>query len=979
MIADRLAAACREHPLREKILVVPSLAIGHQIADAVAFGGTPWVNLRMETVRTISDAVAGFDLAGRGFTVLSRAQALAVIERACDRVLDESSYFAALLGRPGLYRAIQRSVDDLRHAGVNPEAIPKGAFEDERKARDLGLIIGAYERELRDRKFVDRCGVISRAIELAGQGTWSRDALWFVLDEIELTNLEKRLLDAIGAGTILSISAGNHDAARPPLEVEFARAVGEENELRGALRAAVTLDEAEVVYTSRDPYLSLAYELTSEYAIPATFAEGIAAPFTRPGQAAIGFLDWLGDDYNTTHLQRIARSGALRTPEAVPPAVFARLLRASMIGWGRDRYVPRLEASITEVERALEESESESRSEWLTKEIERRREALNVAQSLLEIGAIESLPGAALAFVDRFAATRNEIDGMALAALRRLLQELAALEEPAAHGERARDPKDIDRLIEAIAATHVAASNPRPGHLHVTSMRAGGWSGRKRMFLVGLDDTRHPGAGLQDPVVLDEERRNINSSIGPGQLDLLGDQPARNAARLARLIERAGAARWTVSYADVDLRDRRARFPSKDLLELFRAARHESDARYDALVAGSTVEGFLEDRAPLSESEWWLGQRFVRGRQDLRPELWSAYPWLAQGERARQARATDEITAWDGRIDVSPVDIDPRCTGRVYSASQMERMARCPFGWFVERVLHIQPVEELLRVDDRWLDNRQFGVLVHEVLQETMEEICANGETPSHAAHVGRMRAIGETALLQWRSEVPPATESAFARQRDELFAASDVFLRTEEQRCAEVEPKFFEAPFGMPKAQASSIGMIEPLVIPLGAGTSVKLRGQIDRVDRDRHTGNWQVWDYKTGSLYEYREEWRLRRGTKLQHVIYTRALTEMLRGRGLPGSVDCAGYYFPTSKGDGARIARECAPGELEHALNLLFDVIGSGWFPLPDDGKCDFCDFRGLCGNPEEAKEGMARKQTANANDPAVMAWRRLQEVG
>src|SRR5947208_12914982 len=95
-LLSRLAAVCREHLLREKILVVPSLAIGHQIADAVAHGGTPWVNLRTETIRTLADGVAGFAIVNDGLTVLSRAQALAVIERVCDRVLNDSSYFSAL-------------------------------------------------------------------------------------------------------------------------------------------------------------------------------------------------------------------------------------------------------------------------------------------------------------------------------------------------------------------------------------------------------------------------------------------------------------------------------------------------------------------------------------------------------------------------------------------------------------------------------------------------------------------------------------------------------------------------------------------------------------------------------------------------------------------------------------------------------------------------------------------------------------------
>src|SRR5688500_17198539 len=146
-VSAALSAACRQYPLREKIVIAPSLAVGHQIGDAIARGGTSWINLRFETVRTIADAIASLDIARRGLTVLSRAQSLALIERACDAVLDDSSYFAPLRDRPGLHRAIQRSLDDLRHAGIAAERLTSTSMEDERKARDLALILGAYERE----------------------------------------------------------------------------------------------------------------------------------------------------------------------------------------------------------------------------------------------------------------------------------------------------------------------------------------------------------------------------------------------------------------------------------------------------------------------------------------------------------------------------------------------------------------------------------------------------------------------------------------------------------------------------------------------------------------------------------------------------------------------------------------------------------------------------------------------------------------
>ena len=931
-ILETLREVCRRAPLREKVVVVPSLAIGHQIGDALARGGTPWINLRFETTRTIADAVTGFALQAEGWRVLSRAQALAILERACDRVLDDSSYFAELAGRPGLYRAIQRSVDDLRHAGL--KTLPAAAFDEPRKAHDLSAIVVAYEEELRGQKFIDRFGVLARAIALATP--W--DVEWVVSEELELTTAEERLLGAVGAS---KGERSRQDTTAAMKDIRFVRAAGEENEIRGALRTIlrdrVAFDSAELLYTSRDPYLPLAFELTSQLSIPATFAEGIPVTFTRPGQAALGFLHWLADDFDAARLQRIARAGAIKTgSEVLSPFAFGRILRAAMIGWGRDRYVPRLEAYLARLE-----SEPE---------IARVHEALKLARALLSVVDAPSLAESTLQFLDTFAATRNEVDGMALAALRRMLRELMEL-PPAATSPRAA----MDRLADAIAAIHVTASNPRPGHLHVAPVRSGGWSGRTALFVLGLDDAKHPGSGLQDPILLDTERSAI------GRLELLGDAPARNSARLRALFFRAPEARWTLSYTELDLRERRARFPSRDLLEAYRGAAGSDDATYVQLVTAATPAAFLENEVPLSATEWWLGQR-------NREAVLAAHPWLAAGERARLARQSDAITEYDGRITVAREEIDPRLTGRVLSASQMEKMARCPFGWFLERVLKIEPVEELERVADQWLDARQFGVLVHEVLQKVMDELSLVETSPSLGAHLGRIHALAEEALARWRAEVPPGAETAFARQRDELLTACEIFLRTEERGATRIVPRFFELPFGRDD---------DLFAIPLG-GCEVRLRGSIDRVDQDVTTGDWEVWDYKTGSLYEYHDVWRLKRGTKLQHAVYSRALEVILRARGLSGKVQCAGYYFPTTKGGGERSARACDPGELEHALNLLFDVIGSGWFPQPDEGSCGFCPYPDICGAKEVAAERLARKQAAHADDPAVRAWRDLQEV-
>ena len=122
-----LAAACAEEPLAEKVFVAPSLLEGHTLVEWLAREGQRWTNLRVETVRTLALAAAGPQLAREGLRLLSRAQALALVEQACAQALGPESYFGALRDRTGLHRAIQRTLDELRAAGIGPGRLPAAA------------------------------------------------------------------------------------------------------------------------------------------------------------------------------------------------------------------------------------------------------------------------------------------------------------------------------------------------------------------------------------------------------------------------------------------------------------------------------------------------------------------------------------------------------------------------------------------------------------------------------------------------------------------------------------------------------------------------------------------------------------------------------------------------------------------------------------------------------------------------------------
>lgn len=984
-LVQTLSEACRREVVREKIVVAPSLAIGHQITDAVAQSGTSWVNLRIETPRTIADAVTALALASEGLTVLSRAQALALVERACDVALGPDSYFAAVADRPGVHRAIQRTIDDLRHAGVDLRAVPHSAFEDDRKAADLARVLEVYEKELSEGCYVDRYAVTSRAIEALRSGAsrpWSADALWFLVEDPELTGAEKELL-RLASGDITPLVPP--DAVPADLALELRHADGEENELRATFRTLLASDQpfdsAEIAYSSDDPYLPLAVELSLQYDIPCTFARGVPVHFTRPGQACLGFLRWIGEGWHSRILQRMARAGALRFRDReamLTASAFERLLRIAGIGWGRDRHVEQMESIIADKLSKLEELEDGDRRARMMRSVDDARETLAVLTKMLTLTesvagpdriTTSSAAGAAAVLVKQFASVSNERDGMAQEAICRLLEELASV-----GGQSEQDaapPSEVTRrLADAVRAIHAGASNPRPGFLHVAPIRAAGWNARERLFVVGLDSQRHPGRGLQDPILLDAERSAINDGSAL-HLPLLGDAPVRADAQFRRLLARSSGRKITLSHASRSIHDRRERFPSSSLLGIVREL-EETAGTLDAAKAG---DGFIAAQ-PLAASDWWLRRRFD-GAADFRASVLSSHANLAAGAEAELARSSGRLTKFDGYIAGAGEDLDPRRNGRVYSSSALETMASCPYRYFINRVLHVEPLAELEFNPDVWLEAWQFGVLFHEVLQRTMEESGRAAAKPS-LAFLPQMLEIAEDSLTRWRRIIPPPGESAFERRRSELAQSCSIFLRNEEDAGLVANPRFFEVSFGFGEDDPGSIAMPDPLVLPLGGGKSIQIRGRIDRVDHDPARNEWHVWDYKSGSTFGYDAGGRLQCGTRLQHAIYARAVDAMLQRKGLKGKVTLSGYYFPTPKGRGRRIDRQCSDGELSAALNHLFDTVGSGYFPHAQADRCRFCEFAAVCGSAELAADRTAARMTNEASDPAVRAWIDLQGV-
>ena len=115
-----LKDVCFDLLFDEKIFIVPSYQIGHQIGEALAREGESWVNLRFVMLASLALEIAGERLSAEGMRQISGTASQVLINHIF-RGLKESRelvYFRKLEAQSGIINAIHRSIQDLRLSGL---------------------------------------------------------------------------------------------------------------------------------------------------------------------------------------------------------------------------------------------------------------------------------------------------------------------------------------------------------------------------------------------------------------------------------------------------------------------------------------------------------------------------------------------------------------------------------------------------------------------------------------------------------------------------------------------------------------------------------------------------------------------------------------------------------------------------------------------------------------------------------------------
>ncbi|MBX2990865.1 MAG: exodeoxyribonuclease V subunit gamma [Bacteroidetes bacterium] len=313
---------------------------------------------------------------------------------------------------------------------------------------------------------------------------------------------------------------------------------------------------------------------------------------------------------------------------------------------------------------------------------------------------------------------------------------------------------------------------------------------------------------------------------------------------------------------------------------------------------------------------------------------------------------------------------------RVYSVSQLESYGKCPYQFFVRRILRLNSVEDV----EEEFSPLDKGSVLHDILFEFYVErrdqklpsLVGCSDTEFSDAHK-MLLAIAERKLDE--IDIP----DAFWELEKELILGNKStggegtlreFLEHERKRNSPLQPGFFEVGFG---PQPGSRNRIDTQLFsdePVVAG-NIQLSGKVDRVEIGDEA--FVIVDYKSGNVQARLDD--VRSGISLQLPIYLYTIEQMLAAQFRREITPAGGLYYKLRSpvelkvgvGSGehktelevARSNANLLPSDAElkeliaQAINLVnsfVDEMTQGKFPLTSHDKidkvCTYCDYKTIC---------------------------------
>lgn len=658
-----------------------------------------------------------------------------------------------------------------------------------------------------------------------------------------------------------------------------------------------------------------------------------------------------------------AIAGTLRVPRRWEQLI----VDAAVVG-GRDRWLRRLQGLEREVERALERAVDEEREDRRGRLEQRRADLVRLREFALPLlDELAQLPEEASwgEWVDALSALATRAIGDPERVLQ-VLAELAPMHEVGgvtlAMVRRALTPR--------LAELRVLPGRDETGVEVLSTEEVRGRS-FDVVYVPGLAEKIFPAKVTPDPLLGDEARVAWR---GETPLTLATREERAEEERLALRLA-VGAAERTVvfSWPRIDVDRARPRVPSFYVLETARVVKGELLSADAILAEASSQVPPLRWPAPIDPSVAVdLVERDLStvrlpigkgGPPGSLAHLPATNPHLGRALRARVRRwdSPDVWTQADGLVGVGDeaaallATHDP--AERPYSATGLQRVATCPYQFYLNQLLRLEPREVPEPIEE--LDPLQRGSLIHDIQFAVLTRLREEHMLPlDHPQRLVRAQAVlaEEAAAIgaRYEEELVPAIPRVWADGLAEIVADLGEWLARLHEESVHWEPTHFELAFGLRSGDGrDEASQAEPVQLDEG----ILLRGAIDMVEQNE--GRLRATDHKTGKASAGKNV-VVGGGRTLQPVLYALALEKLFPDKTVAGG----SLFYCTSRGSFERRDVELSERgrrAIVQVSELLRGLLRSSFLAAHPVGAwaCQWCDYAPVCGPHEYVRVGRKKR--------------------
>ena len=907
----------------------------------------------------------------------------------------------------GLVGAVASSITDLREADIEPEEfITALRQDDDSKLHDLATVYAAFQE--RFAAFGDRTGLYEDALDPTIPDAAIAEALasapLLVLGLYDAPAVQVRLLarcaqvievlvllpdpeeeafafarsfrdtlQSAGASVEAGVEARIEETTSAPATVYLSapsrQAEAEEivrRMLATARETGTPFDRMAVLHRLDHHEDDLLCTTLERAGVPFYRAAGQPVLHTPPGRGTLALLDLLLHTPQRHQLLEVLANPALR--DLIPPgirpkpALWERHSKQAGLVAGWDRFA----GQLRDYEARLVADDRPAFTIDTARELARVVTALRAsAEKAATLTTWKAYAGWFDEVLSHYVAAAAE-SGPALEAIRQRVRALALLDDVGVGTDGDRFHAAVS---QAVRRTHLNDRAPLTGGVFVGTVASARWLRFDAVFLAECAERIFPPMPRPDPILLDGERRQINSRLKRRALALKRDRRDEELL-LFRLVQQSARERLTLSWARRTNTTGVPKLPSPFLIRAA-SADPEVPATVDELYARGVIPRMparLAGTAPpptaVAAGDWSAVLRAVdgsdfrlavlepvgmaRARQIL-PRLWAG---VSRYDAARQARNDDAFSAWDGMVTPSLVGSSGEALATAHSPTALETYATCPYRYFLRHVLRVGAVPE--PGDGVEMSPLDRGLVVHRILEQWVRQaLKAGAEWSEYVEDVGLLLTTAKQQFdnSEWGWEaLPPATRAIL--QEEIVADLRELHAREQERAAAGQRPRAVEKEF-------------KEVWLETLDGATLQMRGRIDRIDEGPE--GLTALDYKTG--WARLEADAYQRGEGLQLPVYVQAVAQEY-GRNVEAV--SAEYWYATRRGEftrvrlpGAALMRDRRFGE---TLQVIADGIRAGrFFPYPGEARggedrpnCRYCDYAPICSTDVADRFGHKQRQ-------------------